>query len=210
MVFFADSDDFFAPYLNTALDKYLDAKADMVFFKYKSVYNDTLEPSNRNHRTLAKIDNAIKKNNLDIIRYKVHIPYCKFISYENVKKNNILYDEVMYSNDVMFALRIGSVSENITIDESVLYVQTERKGSLMGIIKKESIDCRYNVALNAIQFLKSKNRLKYHPNLFSFCYKYNKVSRKLAVNSFFRSLKNTPIQYWIKDLYVCFAAIIGR
>lgn len=209
-VFFCDSDDFFTPYLNEALDQYAEADDDMIIFTYNSVYSESLQPCNRGDKTHDRILKAKDNNDYDIIRYKVQIPYCKFIAYKNIKRSNIRYDEVMYSNDVMFAIKIGYISNKIKIDTNILYTQTEREGSLVKIIKKESIDCRYRVAKNALQYLKDIDRDQYHTNLFSFCYKYAKINIFLAVNCFFRALKDTDIKFWYIDVKACLEYMLTR
>lgn len=202
-VFFSDSDDFFAPYLNEALDKYVNDDSEIVYFKYKSVDNETLMPVNRGLLTNQRIDKAVISGNFDILRYKVQIPYCKFILYKNIREHKIRYDETMYSNDVMFALKIGSVSKKIKIDTEFLYIQTDREGSLVKTIKKEAIICRYNVAVRAINFLKQIGKAKYHSNLFAYCYKFAQISNFLSVKYFIKSLKNTPFRFWHKDICDC-------
>ena len=209
-VFFADSDDFFTPYLNIALDKYKDAIEDLIFFRYNSVYSDTLKPSTRNKRVDDRILNAIKNNEFDIIRYKIQVPYCKLIKYKNIVDNNIRFDETMYSNDVMFGLKIGHVSDTIKMDENIFYTQTERLGSLVKIVKKESIDCRYAVAINANEYLKKINKQNYHTNLFSFCYKYAKINILLSIKCFFKSLKYTHFKFWYRDLSMCFKYFLNK
>lgn len=202
-VFFCDSDDFFTPYLNEALDQYAEADDDMIIFTYNSVHSESLQPCNRSDRTHDRILKAKDNNDYDIIRYKVQVPYCKFIAYKNIKRSNIRYDEVMYSNDVMFAIKVGHISNKIKIDTNILYTQTERDGSLVKIIKKESIDCRYKVAKNAMQYLKDVDKDQYHTNLFSFCYNYAKINMFLAIKCFFRALKDTDIKFWYIDIKTC-------
>ena len=200
-VIFSDADDFFTPYLSDALDKYENDEADMIYFKLESVNSDSLEPVNRSIRINKRTDLAIAQKNYDLIRYKAIEPYCKFIKFKNIE--DIRFETVMYSNDVMFGLMIGYKSRKIKIDPNSLYIVTERQNSLVKIVKEESIRCRYDVAIRGNNFLKKIRKEKYHTNLFAYCYKFNKINMFIAIKYFFKSLYYTQPKYWYNDILLC-------
>lgn len=209
-VFFSDADDYFTPYLNEALDKYRDDESDMVYFLMDSVYSETLQPATRHVGVNKRTNIAIATKDYDIIRYKAIEPVCKFISYRIIKNNNLKFEEVRYSNDVMFGIQVGSHIELLKIDLTPLYVATDRANSLIRTVKKDAIDCRYYVAIRASKYLKSIGKYKYHTNLFSYCYLYNKINTFLGIKCFFLSLKNTSIDYWWKDIKQCFDYLFNK
>lgn len=204
---FADADDYFTPYLCEALDKYADSCYDMVYFNRHSVYLGTDEPARRHQVANTRIKYALSTGDTNIIRYKDLAPVCKFVSYKLVRENKVRFESIPFSNDVMFFLRVGCLSNSIRIDANVIYVVTDREGSLMKTCSKESHECRYLTAVRAVKLMKSFGVEQYHPNLFAYISGFLKVDKLLAVKCFFVSLKHTPVKYWAKDLCTCFRAV---
>lgn len=128
---FADSDDFFELNLEQILDRYKDSTCDMILFRARSVYSDTLQPANRNENINGRIAEAL---NGDITAkeasIRVQSPWCRLINREFVEKNVITFDEVMSSNDVMFTTKCTCLAKKIDVADSSLYVVTYREGSL--------------------------------------------------------------------------------
>lgn len=200
---FSDSDDYFTSYLGEAFDKYLDDDSDMIMFKRDSVFVGTNKSAGREKFINGKVDEAQNNNDFNIIRYKIPNPMCKFIKYDIVKRNNIKFEVVPFSNDVMFFIHLGPHLKSIKIDNNSLYVITVREGSLTRTNTYKSVSCRFKVAVEAIQFLESIGMGKYHPNIFSYCYFYSKLSIVEGFKCFFNSLYHTPIKYWMNDISMC-------
>jgi len=207
---FIDADDFFSENANGLMDKYVICDADIVFFALDTVFSDSLLPSNRKVNRNNKFDKAIETCDYDILRYKMYGPTTKFISFKLIKENNIKFDEVYVANDVMFTIKIGYFSKIILTDLNVLYIATEREGSLVKTINYESIKTRYYVSVNALRFLRNIEKTKYHPNLFSYTYYFFKINLIHAIKYFFLSFYYTPFNYWIQDLILCFKYFINR
>lgn len=207
---FSDSDDYFTSYLGEAFDKYLDDDSDMIMFKRESVFVGTEKSAGREHFYNNKVDEALNKNDLNIIRYKIPNPMCKFIKFDIVRNNNIRFEEVPFSNDVMFFMHIGPLLKNIKVDNNSLYVITVREGSLTRTNTESSVSCRFKIAVEAIQYLESIGMGMYHPNIFSYCYFYSKLSIVDGIKCFLRSLRNTPIKYWTHDVSMCCKHILQR
>ena len=200
---FADADDYFTSYLNEAMDIYRNSDYDMIYFKRHSVYVGTDIPATRHQSANSRVDELIKNGNQNIIRLKDVGPVCKFVKYSLVKKNNIRFEPIRFSNDVNFFVRVGHYTKNLKIDVNSLYVVTERKGSLVKIITKEALDCRYQAAIRASRFLESVGEGEFHTNLFSYCYRYMQIRYSLGIKCFFSSLINTPCKYWLADIKRC-------
>lgn len=204
---FSDSDDYFTPYLNEAMDKYVDSDYDMFYFKRHSVYVNTNEPATRHQKANLRVDYALETGDVNIIRYKDLAPVCKFVSYKLVKENNLRFEPIRFSNDAMFFLNVGCRADNIKIDPNPIYVVTERDGSLMKTYNMEAIMCRYYASTRVIKLQKQFGVDKYHPNLFAYLYAFSKISYGKAGKYFFVSLRYTPCKYWVKDLKACFYAL---
>lgn len=202
-VVFADSDDLFSDIFTDKMDEYKDCDWDIIYFDTQRVSSETLRPIERRSETSLKLKQAKLSGDLDLLRYKNHVPWGKFISYELIRNNSIKFDCTKVSNDVMFGLKIGHLAKSVKIDDSILYYITEREGSLTKIINKSAIQCRYNVAVNAMHFLQSVGKDVYHSNLFAYTYTFSKINIWLAIRYFFTSFRHTPLKYWSKDIGAC-------
>ena len=128
---FADSDDYFAPNFYAVINRYIDSSADMILFKAESVDSDTLMPANRNENINKRIDEFMQgKITAKEASIAVQSPWCRLIRNDFVKKNNILFDEVLACNDTMFTTKVTCLSELVEVSPEVIYVVTQRSGSL--------------------------------------------------------------------------------
>ena len=153
---FADADDFFEENVLAILDKYKDDIYDIVFFKIRSVNSDTLKPIERCKSFNLYIDNFRfhKFFSEGTLRYIHCVPWGKMIRREIVSINKIIFDEVRYGNDVMFALKCGYNAYKINASSDILYVLTHREGSLVTQVSKTSFMCRAEVNINRSLYLK--------------------------------------------------------
>ena len=106
---FLDADDFFSKEAFHFFDKYVDSDNDIIYFNTTSVYSETLQISNRFELYHSYIDftNPNIEEHLNIIRCSHVVPIAKMIKLDLVKKHGILFDEIRWGNDVMFATKIG-------------------------------------------------------------------------------------------------------
>src|SRR5699024_10372921 len=100
-ILFADADDFFMPEFYENVKEYFNSKYDVVFFTPTSSEIDTGKPSNR-HLNYEKLINDYQ-NSKDLksevnLRYKFYVPWSKLISKDLIKRNNLVFDEVIASN----------------------------------------------------------------------------------------------------------------
>lgn len=205
---FSDSDDYFTDYLGVAMDKYLNDDSDEVYFKRHSVYVGTDKPATRHQKTNARVDEAIASGDVSVIQYKDLGPVCKFVSWRLVKENNIRFEPIKFSNDVMFFLQVGCKLKKLTIDPNPIYVVTEREGSLMRTFSKEAVLCRYYASTRVIALQKKYGVERFHPNLFAYMYAFSKVGMLSVIKYFFVSLYHTPMKYWAQDLWACYKAFL--
>ncbi len=160
---FADADDFFHPAVGDAMDRYKNSKADMILFRHDSVDSTTLEPvaiNTRRNRILDELDRAAESGDQGDqrqVRYMISVPWGRFIRREMVKGHDIRFDEVRFSNDVMFSVKAGYFAGKIVSDPAVVYCNVRREGSLIheGRLDWEAMSQRFDVNYRAAIFARS-------------------------------------------------------
>ena len=128
---FADADDEYLPDWYETISEYLTSDYDLVYFKPVSRKADQ-SPSNRHLRFAAMVDNYLARGygGEERLRYRFVVPWSKLIRTNIVQNNNITFDEVLYSNDVMFSTMVGFHASKITASSSEIYCVIEHEGSL--------------------------------------------------------------------------------
>ena len=182
---FADSDDFFAPHAFDVFYSYLHSDEDLIYFKSDSVYDDTLEPSDRHLMFNAIVDSFLKGSS-DEIKTKLTylVPWGKMVRRKFILENKIRFDEILAANDVMFSTLTGYYAQKFSVDPNVVYVVTTRKGSLANREDLSVINSRYHVALKRNLFLKSHGLKKQQGSVMI----YLKKSLHFGVHVFFSFL----------------------
>lgn len=163
---FADADDFFHPAVNEMFDRYAGSDADIIFFRHDSVDSATGEQVRINtlrNRCLEEFDRTGYDGNL---RYMVWVPWAKFIRRSLAADNKIRFDEVRFSNNLMFSVRTGHLASKIISEPAVVYCNTRREDSLIreGRNDWEAMSQRFDVDYRAAQYIISvgKGRLFDH------------------------------------------------
>lgn len=157
---FLDADDFFVEDAFDIIREYFDSTSDIVFFKMTSCFSDTMELATR-HEPYEKIidDFFITKNEYQL-RCSYASPCGKMVRTEFVKDNNIYFDEVPASNDVIFGLKIGLTAKKIAVDKRVVYCATVQKASLTNTVSLKNIESRFNVSIRKNKMLDEKGYKK--------------------------------------------------
>jgi glycosyltransferase involved in cell wall biosynthesis len=152
---FADADDFFHPSLGEMMDKYVFSDADIIFFRHDSVDSETLQPveiNTRRNRILAEFDYT---GDTDPLRYMIWVPWGKFLKRSMVVKGGIKFDEIMFSNNLMFSVRTGHCASKILSDRTIIYCNTRRVGSVIheGRTDWEAMCQRFDVDYRAARYI---------------------------------------------------------
>ncbi len=164
---FMDADDMFSESAETILDQSVNREEDILFYNSYSVKSDNLsEISERNIYASYFIQYEIDKNEYPF-RYRFHSLWGKIIKKELIDKHSIQFSETQYSNDVYFSIVAGYYAKTIKVDNRVLYVVTERQGSLASsqfVHQKPSLkecDIRLKEAIRARMFIEGKGIKKF-------------------------------------------------
>lgn len=165
---FADADDYFLPELYEKVSKYFDSDYEIVFFTPTSVEMNTGRKALRHKRCADCIKNYIedpsRKNLLKLKSMPCSPPWSKLIRRKLVVDNNIKFEEVLYSNDIMFSAKIGYYSKKIAATYETIYCVTRRENSLTTHTGMESYDIRLNEYIKMCTFFKdhyNKKDFKY-------------------------------------------------
>lgn len=87
------------------------------------------------------------------LRYRLYGPLCKMIRRSLLVNYDVFFDEVKYSNDVMFSAKVGYYARSIRVSDRVVCCITSSPNSLTKKINKEALMCRYKVVVNYNKFL---------------------------------------------------------
>lgn len=174
-IIFADADDYF---VNNGIQKILEdihsSVIDVIYYSPTSIIEGTNQPSFR-HKPYSKlVENYINRSDISI-RYKFHVPWSKVIRREFIVENDIKFDEVMVSNDVMFSLQVGHKAENIIAKKDVIYCVTDGDGSLTKNSSKKNLICRFDVACRYNNYLIINNLREYSHDPFKCIVYFRKI-----------------------------------
>lgn len=160
---FLDADDYYSKDAFSHFDACLDTDCDIVYFNATSVKITTGQQSTRHLTIDEKIKKYIEGKGEDILRYSFLNPVCKMIRRSLVVNNNIEFQEVPVSNDVMFSTKTGFYANRVTAVNQIVYVITEGDvgSSLTKTPSVQNQFCRFRVAIDQYKFLKLHNKEEY-------------------------------------------------
>jgi len=154
---FADADDRFTDDMYEAVSSYADSEDDIIFFTPTSLNLSTGEISDRHvdfcNAINAFIDDPSENNEL-VLRYQVVSPWSKLIKRQMVVDNKIFFEATRVANDVFFCRQIGYWAKKIGADKRIIYVVTERSGSLTTLIGRDAFFTRLNVFVNSTKYVR--------------------------------------------------------
>lgn len=161
---FADSDDTFCPGWNDIVVSYENSDFDLVYFT-PTTSIEREEAKGDRHEAYAGFVEDYLNNTKDgelLLRYFFIVPWSKLYRTSLIKEHNISFEEVMYSNDVMFSTMTGYYASRITAFRETIYSVTEKADSLIQNISEESWSIRHEVFCRKNLFLrKHLNRADY-------------------------------------------------
>ncbi len=157
-VLFADSDDYFIEGFYNIISSYLNSSNSVVFFKSTSIYIDTGKIATRHEPFCMRLDNYQTNKDLKSeleLRYKIEVPWSKLIKKEFIIQNNIIFEEVVASNDLLFSTKIGFFMKDFEVSTKVIYVVTRNFNSLTVDSSEDVYDSRFHEKEKYFNFLQS-------------------------------------------------------
>ncbi len=156
---FADADDYFKKNFYEIVNRYFTSSNDIIFFTPTSIYIDTGEVADRHKRFCERLKNYEQyksvKNELEL-RYKIDGPISKMINREFIMKYDILFEEVIVSNDTLFSSRVGFHMKTFEISNHVIYIITRNFNSLTVNTRSDIYEIRFKEKVKYYYFLKNR------------------------------------------------------
>lgn len=148
---FADADDWFLDDFWSTVQKNIACGEDVIYFVptsqkasgSKSSRHEHYEELVKNYLTDVSHQNELR------LRYLYCTPWSKLIKRSVVMKNSIFFDEIQYSNDLLFAAKLGGAVRTIKASDDVIYCILEHRGSLTTrrsesvLMMRQKVYCRY-------------------------------------------------------------------
>lgn len=194
---FADSDDYFVSEARGIIEKHIESNADVIYFIPTSTKesNNLSIRGNRHWYYEYLISNHIMYRNREteiMMKYLVVVPWSKMIRRELVVSNDIRYDEVKVSNDVMFSTKVGFYSKEIIASKDTIYCCVENETSLTSDVSFEKMMIRLTVYAEQYNFLKnnlSKQEFK-KMNLTGTSILLQGIKYKYSIKQLFKMIKS--------------------
>lgn len=162
---FADADDWYLDNLSEVMDKYVDSQYDMLIFRQKRV---DIKGNAKECKYDKMFDDALITGIFDNIKYFYACPIARFIKRKLVECNQIKFQQVRYSNDVMFSLKVSLAAKRIDVIDEQIYCVFESGNSLTRNNHLRNYYVRTNVAIDVCKYLKSiGDKFDYSPILLS-------------------------------------------
>lgn len=153
---FSDADDFFLTDWFQKVEKYLDSDADIVYFAPTSLNYSTGQVCSRHILYKELVDNFVNDNkneNLLNLKYCFCTPWSKMIRRSIPKDNELEFDEILASNDIMFITKCAYYSKKIKADTSTIYCVTRDGKSMTAEKNKNKFMTRVDVLKRRYIFL---------------------------------------------------------
>lgn len=200
-VTFIDADDLFTSVLDKLFVANDDKDVDIMFFPSISVMSDDITKKSDRNIFDYHFEEYFRSGNESLLRYEFDAPWGKIIQKDFIEKFNIRFDEIRYSNDTIFSVKIGIFAKKIFVSDIPLYMVTTREGSLtsgkMGTIEEWRI--RYSTAIRR-QNLFDEHSIKHRRYSFVDSLEFVKTKDKSVFKEEFKclSFRNKRRFYYCK------------
>ena len=190
-VLFMDADDYFMPSIDDIFDEYLDNDADVIYFRPQAVMQeDYMTISKRANLYNFLIDSYMQTADENEIRTRFYVPWSKFVKRSLIERYSIKFEEIPYSNDVVFSIKVGCYANSISVQDKSFYVVTESTKSLTSkfLSKPGELNIRANACINAQDVIYSVGRPLDQSSLINYLIELYKHSKLDFFSSFNRTL----------------------
>jgi len=190
-VVFADSDDFFTSSLCDSITPFLDRRdLDVVYFNVSSV--DCA--GNTSYRHIPYSD-LVQKHLSAVspdshIRYRHTPPWGKLFRRDFLAEIGASFDEIPASNDIYFSVRTGHLARQIAACADVIYIVTQRSGSITNTVSVGNLESKFQAALKVNAFLRQVGRRQFQHSILYFLFRAWTLQKPLALQMLLRSISN--------------------
>ena len=127
---FADADDFYVDNMYEIINTHVESDADVIYFRKQAVYSDDINRKSTRSGYLDRIMDIYLKTGDELpVRTRHHVPWGKMIRKSLIENHHIRFEEIKYSNDILFSVHVGCLAKKIEAIDTVLYVVTSHEGS---------------------------------------------------------------------------------
>lgn len=157
---FADADDFYVDNMYEIINTHVESDADVIYFQKRAVHSENLNcKSSRSGYIDEIMDIYIKTGDEVPVRTRYYVPWGKMIKKSLIEKHHIRFEEIKYSNDILFSVHVGCFANKIEAIDTILYVVTSRDGSLHSgsCTKTDELKIRAGAAFRYDSFLFQHN-----------------------------------------------------
>ena len=154
---FADADDFFVEGFYDKLIPFLESDCDMVYFPPTSMDEMTGGLSSRHLYYMDLVNSYRAKpslKSLTALKYGFCTPWSKLINRRIFTENNISFEEIRVSNDIMCITKCAFYSSNIKAANETIYCVTRGAKTLTSEKNEERFDTRIDVLIRRYCFLR--------------------------------------------------------
>lgn len=163
---FADADDYFTQNAFKIIASYIDSDVDIIFFNPTSINMPGGELGTRHISYENMIRSYVEKPCYErelLLKTGFVGPWSKIIRSSIISDNHYEFDEVRWSNDVMFSIKCAFSAKRIGICDKTIYCITRDIGSLTTQRNSEEFRTRFEVYIRKYKYLQqilSKEDLK--------------------------------------------------
>ena len=195
-IMFADADDLFIDNFENIINKYFNSKFDVIYFEPIS-FKTGNDISSKRHVPYKNLINQFNsdptlKNEL-LLRCGFYVPWAKLIRKSLIDEFNIKFEEIQYSNDLLFSAKVGVKAKEILAVNQVIYSVRESDTSLTSSMDSRKFKIRFDAWLKYVDYLKSNLDEKEYKvlNLSAFSQLIHVFRNKLGLNSFLYVIKES-------------------
>jgi len=208
-VLFADADDYFLEGFYPIIQKYFFTNYEVIFFKSTSINLITNEQSTRHRHVEKTLNNYLMNHDLKselCMRYRIYPPWAKLFKRNFINDNNIRFDELIVSNDVMFSIRAGYAMHNFLVADDVIYCITRNPHNITMNISEAIFDTRVAVFLEKYNYLEKRleeNQFKLL-EIHGWWYVIHALTYKLGLNKAketYRVMRQNKVEMCVPRVY---------
>lgn len=151
---FADADDSYLPNFYKKLFPYFKSDNDIIFFPPISSDEDG-NKLERHKSYLRLFEEYWESDSEEGLRYRLGTVWSRLYRTAFIKENGIDFENIISSNDVMFALKSGIYSKKIIVDTNEIYCWVLNRNSITTVRSKKSFQDIVDLAVRKDLLMKS-------------------------------------------------------